>query len=148
MSERNYRIKYRKDDFEVDVQGDKEWVEQKFKELTERKAVAPKEVPTKTELVSMSLAEFVRTKGNPSRNTDRAIIFSYWLHHRENVTSYNINDIRKCYSDARITPPNNLTDTMNLNQGKGYLMHVSEKKDGKKTWVITQTGEEYVEQMR
>lgn len=149
MSETNYRIKYKKDDFEIDVQGDKDWVEKKFKELTEGKVVTPKATPTtQVDLTSVSLVELVRAKGNPSGHTDLAMIFSYWLHHKENMASYNITDIDGCYSAARVTPPSNLTDTMNKNQKKGYLMPASEKKEARKAWVITQSGEEYVKQMK
>ena len=64
----------------------------------------------------------------------------------ENMESYNVDDIRRCYDEARITLPKNPTDIMNKMQGKGWLKFVGEK-DGKKAWVITRSGEEYVKSM-
>lgn len=148
MSESNYRIKYKKGDFEVDVQGDKAWVEKKFKELTEGEVVAPEKITPEVKELPTSLGEFIRAKGNPSGHTDRSMIFSYWLHKKEKTSSYNRTDIANCYSEARIAPPKNITDIMNTNQRKAYLMPASEKKDGLKAWVITRPGEEYVEQMK
>jgi hypothetical protein len=159
MSEANYRIRYRKGDFEVEVQGDKVWVEGKFKELSEGKIVVSKAVATEAitteaatpqvEELPTSLAEFVKAKGNPSGHTDLTIVFSYWLHHKEKMSSYNKTDIEKCYSESRIPKPANITDLMNKNQKKGYLMPPpEEKKDKKKAWVITKTGEECVEHMK
>ncbi|MCP8309424.1 MAG: hypothetical protein H3Z53_09965 [archaeon] len=148
MNEINYRIKYRKGDFEVEVQGDKEWVEKKFKELAEGKVVAPEAPTPEVKVLPTSLVEFIKAKGNPSEHTDIAILFSYWLHKKEKMGSYNKDDIEKCYTEARITKPMNITDVMNRLQGKGYLMPAPEKKDNKKAWVITRSGEEYVEQMK
>jgi len=146
MSETNYRIRYKQDNFEVEVQGDKEWVEKKFKELTEGKAVAPGITVPKAGGPPTSLVEFIKAKGNPSDHTDIAVIFSYWLHHKEKMTSYNLVDIENCYTEARITKPANITDLMNRVQGKGYVMPAPEKKDKKKAWVITGSGEDYVGQ--
>ncbi|HEX69385.1 MAG TPA: hypothetical protein ENG10_03720 [Candidatus Bathyarchaeota archaeon] len=145
MVEGTYKIKYRKGDFEIELQGDKEWVERKFQEFIEGKAVTVTAIRAKE--LPDSLVEFLRNKGTPRKHTDIAIIFSYWLFHRENMQAYNIDDIAKCYDEARIKMPKNLTDTMNKLQKKGYVKPVGEK-DGKKAWIITQSGEEYVEQMK
>lgn len=40
MGETNYRIKYRKGDFEIEIEGDKDWVEKEFKELTTKNALS------------------------------------------------------------------------------------------------------------
>lgn len=146
MNEAVYKIRYRKGDFEIEIQGDKEWVEAKFKEIIREKITAPMAITAETRVLPDSLVEFLRGKGNPKEHTDIAIVFSYWLFHKENMSAYNIDDIAKCYDEARISKPKNITDTMNKLQAKGYLKPVGEK-DGKKAWVITQTGKEYVEKM-
>jgi len=142
----SYKIRYRKDDFEIELQGDKEWVEQKFREFMEYKKAEPRVIATGAKTLPDSLVEFLKNKGNPRRHTDRAIVFSYWLFHKENMETYNVDDIAKCYDEARITKPRNLTDVMNKLQAKGYVKPAGEK-ESKKSWVITQSGEEYVEQM-
>jgi hypothetical protein len=148
MTESNYKIRYKKGDFELEIQGDKEWVEQKLKELTESEMVASEVLTSKTKTISGSLVEFLKSKGNPRSHTDKATIFSYWLFHKEKMNCYNIDDIEKCYDEARITKPKNITDVMNKIQKKGYVKPVPKEKNGKKAWIITQTGEEYVEKMK
>ena len=147
MAEGTYKIKYRKGDFEIELQGDKEWVEQKFQEFIESKKVKLEAVAARAKELASSLVEFLKNKGNPKKHTDRALIFSYWLFHRENMQAYNVDDIAKCYDEARITKPKNLTDIMNKLQAKGYVKPVGEK-DGKKAWVITQSGEGRLDQMK
>lgn len=157
MDESPYRIKYRKNDFEIEVQGDKEWVEEKFEELTkgtyhEKTSTATKSTsegspdaePTKVTNPQLSVVEFLRTKGNPKRHTDRVLIFCYWLHHFKKIESYNVKDIETCYLEARILQPKNLSDSLNKVQKRGFIMPVSDEKDKMKTWVITQSGEDYI----
>jgi len=155
MSESNYRIKYRKGDFEVDVQGDKEWVEKKFEELTTKEitivgAKAPKIEGVKIGKVALpsSLSEFVKQKGSPSKHIDLVSIFGYWLFHKKNVKMFSTKDIASCYADARIPESANISQEMNNAQGMGYFRREEEKKDNRIAWTITPTGEEYVEQMK
>ena len=146
MTERTYKIRYRKSDFEIEFQGDKEWVEQKFQEFMKGEKVKL-EVAATTKILPDSIVEFLKSKGNPKSHVDRAAIFSYWLFHKEGLKAYNADDVARCYDEARIKKPKNLTDTMNKLQKKGYVKPAGEK-DGKKAWVITQSGEEYVEQIK
>ncbi|MCX8000384.1 MAG: hypothetical protein N3A69_15765 [Leptospiraceae bacterium] len=147
MTETSYKIKYRKGDFEIELQGDKEWVEKKFKDFIEEKIVEPTAIVAKAKALPDSLVEFLKSKGDPKEHIDRIIIFSYWLFHKENQKSYNVSDIERCYDEARIAKPTNIHAFMNELQAKGFLKP-TEEKDGKKAWVITRTGEEYVEKMR
>lgn len=162
MAEANYRIKYKNGDFELEVQGDKVWVNEKFKELfggfpnkpqgtTTFAGVPPSAntpVVTNVNGIPDSLIEFLKAKRSPNNQLDLAIVFSYWLRNKKKLTSYNKDDIESCFDEARITKPLNITDIMNKNQRKGYLMPPAEKlKDAKKAWIITQTGEDYVKQM-
>lgn len=158
MSDANYRIRYKKGDFEVEVQGDKAWVEVKFEELKKDmpiKMVLPAPLGSQTTAptavdttLPASLAEFIKAKGNSSGHTDIEVLCAYWLLKKGNMTSYNVTDIQNCYDEARIAKPANINDVMNSIQASGYIMPVKEKKDGKKAWVITGTGEKYVQEMK
>lgn len=143
MTEASYRVRYKKGDFEIELQGDKEWVEKKFIEFIEGRIVEPN---VSAKMLSESLVEFLKSKGDPKEHIDRIIVFSYWLFHKENIESYNVDDIERCYDEARITKPSNINAFMNELQAKGFLKTAG-MKDGKKAWVITRTGEEYVEKM-
>lgn len=159
MSDTNYRIRYKKGDFEIEVQGERAWVEGKFEEL--KKDIPPKvplpspsgcqapDPPTMGDAtLSGSLVEFIKAKGDPNKHTDRMVLFAYWLFKKENMSSYNITDIINCYDETRIPKPTNPSDTMNQIQGQGFVTTVKEEKDGKKAWIITTTGEKYVELMK
>jgi hypothetical protein len=159
MSEPSYRIRYKKGDFDIEVQGDKEWVEGKFEELKkdaqQTTAALPSpsgsQVPapsTGNAILSGSIVEFIKAKGDPRRHTDRMVLFAYWLFKKEKMSSYNIADIINCYDQARIPKPANPSDLMNQIQGQGFVTTAKEEKDGKKAWIITTTGEKYVEQMK
>lgn len=149
MNEPNYRIKYRQGDFEIEVQGDKEWVEQKFEELTERKSVRGAEVAEAKEIdLPSSLVEFIKQKGDPSRHIDLITIFGYWLFHKLDTPTFNKKDIQSCYADARISESSNTSAEINHAQAEGYFRRAEERKDGLIAWTITPTGEKYVKQMK
>ena len=154
----NYRIKLRKDSVEIEVQGDKTWVEAKFAELkpellktvevkTPIGPISPPIPPTPPPFeLPDSIGEFFVVKGSPKSHTDRAIAFSYWLTKKLSMESYNTDDIDKCFAEALIAKPANTSDVMNANQKKAYLIQTPGK-DGKKAWRISRPGEEYVEKM-
>lgn len=148
MSAVNYRIKVRRGDFEVEVQGDKDWVEGKFTELSAQEAAIPiaKEVAVRG--TPATLGEFLDQKGNPSKHTDTMAVFAYWLFKVEKMQSFNVKDIISCYDKTRKAKSSNPNQIINQNVARHILAEASGEKDGLKAWVITRTGEEYVEQMR
>lgn len=147
MSEANYRIKYKIGDFELEVQGDKAWVEAKFKELMETRVIQqPLVVSPKEKFgLPLSLAEFIKSKGSPDQHNVLVVIFGYWLIHKENMKSFNSKDMKKCYDDTRIPESTNTSQYLNIAQGSGYFKRLDEEKDGLTAWTITPTGDEYVE---
>ena len=148
MSEINYRIKYRKDNFEVEVQGDKEWVERKFQEMTSKEAIPFGQRRTEIEGMPATLGEFLSKKGSPKQHTDIIAAFAYWLFKIENMHSFNARDIEDCYDQTRKSKPRNVNDVINRNIRKNIFAEAREEKDGHKAWVITDTGEKYVENMK
>jgi hypothetical protein len=148
MSDVNYRIKIRKGDFEVEVQGDKIWVESKFKELTTQEVAIPVSKKVATEGIPETLGEFLDQKGNPSKHTDSMAIFAYWLFKVQKAESFNVKDMIDCYDKTRKAKPSNPNQIINQNVQRHIFAEASEKKDGLKAWVITRTGEEFVEQMK
>jgi hypothetical protein len=148
MSETTYRIKYRNGDFEVEVQGDKTWVEAKFKELTTPETSPKVETIVKrtaeTEELPESLAEFLNQLGNPSLHTTLVVVFGYWLIHKEKYQSFNVKDVEKCYSETRIATSANTSQYLNEAQGDGYFKRLDEKKDNLVAWTITPTGDKFV----
>jgi hypothetical protein len=154
MGEPCYKIKIRRGDQEIEVQGDKQFVLDKFGELKEELFKFREVVPTtpitatlKVEgkpLEGLSLVEFLNAKG-PKSHPDKVVVMAYYLHKCQGVEIFNADDINECYSQARISRSANLNATINKTIAKGYIMEAQEKKENKKAWMITQTGERYVE---
>ena len=147
MDDITYRIKLKKRDFEVEVQGDKSWVESTFKELTTgeisitgAKEAMPRGMPE-------TLGEFLDQKGDPQKHTEVVAIFAYWLFNIEKMESFNVKDIVGCYDRTRRTKPSNPNQIVNQNVASHLFAEAEEKKDGYKAWIITRTGEQYVEKM-
>lgn len=150
MSE-NYKIRIKKGDFELEVSGDKDFTTSKFDELskildnasTSQSNNPPiaisHEVPR-----SITLVEFLKKK-EANGHPDRIVIFAYYLFHNRKIESFNVDDIEACYSETRTGKPANINDAINQSVGKGHLTPATEKKNDKKAWTITQTGDEYVE---
>ena len=98
MNDLIYRLKYVKGDFEVELQGDKEWVEKKFAELTNH--TAERQVEEKiTEEVELpeTLVDFLDFKGDQKTHPSMIAIFAYWLMEAESVESFNVKDLEDCY---------------------------------------------------
>jgi len=151
MLESNYSIKYRKGELEIEVHGDKSFVESKFKELFEAKLEAvSKKAEVKVETIpegkkEMSLAEFLNSK-QPKAHGDKILVFGYYLEKQKGYGSFNRDDIEKCYIDSKTPKTTNIGVYISQLISGGYIMPV-EKKDNKKAWQLTTSGETYVEEL-
>lgn len=148
MDTTEYRIRVRRGDFEAEVQGDKDWVESKFKELMSQKDAISTSRAIKEGDMPGTLGEFLDLKGDPSKHTDSVAVFAYWLFKAEKMNSFNVQDILDCYDKTRKAKPSNVNQIINQNVATHIFAEASEKKDGLKAWIITRTGEEYVAQMK
>jgi len=148
MVDNLYRIRFRKGDFEVDVQGDKVWVEEKFKELTTMEPTNVIVEKPKIEGLPNTLGEFLDLKGNPQRHTDVVAIFAFWLFKVEKMQSFNVKDIVVCYDKTRKSKPSNPNMIINQNVSTFLFAEAPDKKDGYKAWIITRKGEEHINTMK
>lgn len=92
----------------------------------------------------MSAKEFLLSK-KISSALERTLALAYYLEHIGGMSAFNVNDIENVFQSAREKPPVNPNDMINKNIAKGYLMESREQKDGKKSWILTATGEKVVE---
>lgn len=154
MLETNYLLRYKKGDLEIEVQGDKTFVEEKFKELFELKiGSAQKEEAVSSPIQSqtevgrkISLAEFLKTK-NLKSHGDKILVLGYYLEKVMNESSFNMSDIEKCYVQARLPKTTNFRPYISQLIHDGYIMDAEEKKENKKAWILTDTGLKYVESL-
>lgn len=70
---------------------------------------------------------------------------AYYLEKYENLPCFNVSDIRESFKDAREKLPKNVPDKIQLNIKKGHMMDFGDKKDGLKAYVLTNSGEAYLE---
>lgn len=94
---------------------------------------------------SLSVTEYV-LKLKPSSDVDRTVVFASFLEEYRNLASFTSDDISNLFMEARIKKPGNVPDKIGKNIGKGLLMPAGEI-DGKKTWKLTMTGQEYIEEL-
>ena len=113
--------------------------------ILEERISSKKKGPEKTEFPkNLSLREFIAEK-DPKDDVQRTLIIGYYLENNKGMSSFNIEDIKKEFMTAKMKPPSNINDKINLNIRKGGLiMEAEEKKDNKKAWVLTDTGEKEV----
>lgn len=92
----------------------------------------------------MSAKEFLLTK-SPKAETQKVVALAYYLERQEGLASFNVPDLETAFRAAREKLPKNMNDAVNKNIARGFLMEAKEKKDSKKTWQLTSTGERFVE---
>ena len=84
-------------------------------------------------------------KNELKSEAQKTLALGYYLEHVEGVSSFNIDDLVSVLQAAKEKRPKNINDMVNKNIGRGLFMEAAEKKDSKKAWVLTFTGEKYVE---
>ena|SRR3990167_4631401 len=77
----------------------------------------------------------------------KTLALGYYLEHVEKMESFNVTDLETAFRSAKEKPPKNLNDAVNKNISQGLLMDAASKKDAKKSWVLTSTGEKFVEEL-
>jgi hypothetical protein len=92
----------------------------------------------------LSVKEFLMTKSVKSE-IQKVIALGYFLEHMEGIASFNTTDLETAFRAAKEKLPKNMNDAVNKNIARGFIMEAEEKKDSKKAWYLTSTGEKYVE---
>jgi len=91
-----------------------------------------------------SAKEFLMTK-ELKAETQKVLALGYFLEYMEGMESFNVNDLEAAFRAAKEKLPKNINDAVNKNIARGFLMEAAEKKDSKKAWCLTSTGEKYLE---
>ncbi len=92
----------------------------------------------------ISAKEFLLLK-QPVSEWEKTLALAGHLEQVMKINPFNTEDLANAFRTAREKLPTNLNDVINKNVSKGYLMEVKEKKDNKKAWLLTATGERYLE---
>ena len=100
---------------------------------------------TQVEGKKLSIKEFLLAK-KPTDDVQRTLVIGYYLEHFELMDRFNARDVADGFRAAKESLPTNINDKVNSNIGKGYMMEAKEKKDKFKAWVLTNSGEKFVEE--
>jgi hypothetical protein len=92
----------------------------------------------------MSLKEFILLK-NPNDDNTKTLCIGYYLEKYAEYTSFSTEDLKKAFGSAKEPHPGNINDRINKNIAKGFMMEAEEKKNNRKAWMLTSSGEKFVE---
>ncbi len=98
--------------------------------------------PTK----AMSIREFINS-AKPETQNDRVIIIGYFYEQVLGKGSFTNDDLKSGFIQAKIIGPKNLSDVVAQNARKGLIMEDGSRSGRNKTWVLTNTGEDFVRSM-
>ncbi|WKZ26097.1 MAG: hypothetical protein QY322_02180 [bacterium] len=88
----------------------------------------------------LSLKEFLLEK-RPKNDVQKTFYIGVYLEKYKGIGSFTMDDIKKAFKVAKEPSPLNINDKINKNISKGRFME-SDTRDGKKTWMLTSTGEQ------
>jgi|SRR5205809_4030269 len=91
-----------------------------------------------------SIREFVNLK-NPSTSAETALLIAYYLEKFSAVSPFNHDDLIGGFAQAKEPLPKNPSDTVYKNIRRGFLTESPQKKGGSKAWIVTNSGERFVE---
>lgn len=124
-------------------------LEQKVLKLEDRVKALEEKLNASSEVVTksnkqLSPKEFLLGK-KITTETQKALALVYYLERYQSMESFNVSDLVDIFSLAKEKPPKNPNDVVNKNIAQGFIFEVKEKKDNKKAWTLTATGEKFVE---
>lgn len=96
------------------------------------------------QLKKFSPKEFILQK-KPQDDLQKTLVLGYYLEHYRAISPFAAKDLEKIFREAKEPIPKNINDNVNKNIGKGFMMDAESKKDKKKAWTLTGTGERFVE---
>ena len=82
-----------------------------------------------------------------STEIDKVIVAAYFLEQHKGLQSFTIQQVRDCIISAKVSPPKNVNLPILRAVQKGWLMEVPAENVKKKTWALTQTGEQRIAEM-
>jgi hypothetical protein len=113
--------------------------ERRISDLESLKGKKPAQIPKE-----ISVKEFILDKKRSS-DPNKALTIGYYLEKLRKISPFTIRDLEQLFREAREPLPSNTNDVVNQDIAKGFMMEAEEKKDGRKAWTLTSTGEKFVE---
>jgi len=92
----------------------------------------------------ISIKEFILSK-KPKSDIQITLAIADYLEEYKGLLSFNVKDLGDGFRNAREKIPKNINLCVIKNIENGHMMEAEEKKDKLKAWVLTNSGEKYVE---
>jgi len=92
----------------------------------------------------ISVKEFILQK-HPKGDVQRTLTVGYYLEKYEDFLSFNVKDLERAFREAVEIVPQNIPEKVRKNIGKGHMMEAEEKKEGLKAYILTTSGEKFIE---
>jgi hypothetical protein len=160
MTAGKYRIKIVQNGVEFEAEGDKAFVvkmlnhfdEGKLKNKTEKslEIIPPSKEAKGTRTQhndsskkNVSVGEFIRQIG-VKKHTDIVLAFGYYLEKHSGATEFTPADINACYYDAKMES-SNTSQMIIQNIRSSKIMEAKNSESKKKSYVLTNTGIEFIE---
>lgn len=143
----SHRIKVKKGDNEIELEGSQEFVESKFDELKEIILGTLQNDGSNTSSNPITILDVhdLVTNLKPETNLDTQLIFAYFLY-KENVDPFRVENIESCFHEARMRPPRNISRDLSELE-KGGLLLERQRVGRFKTYTISTEGISNVESM-
>lgn len=152
----NVTMRIRVGDQELEVSGPKKFVEEQIAGFLEKQKTMVKgesgrlssqqtPISPRSTGKKLSVAQFFR-KLTTKSDVDRALAAGYYLEKYNNLESFTASEITQMVRDAKIVPPKNANDSINLNIKKGLIMPAGDK-DARRAFVLTSDGEDAINAM-
>ncbi len=109
-------------------------------------AANTQEVPRLRTLTNLTVVEFFQ-QAAPDTHVARFVCAAHYLLHVRGVEGFVIADILAIYGKLRVPKPKNPSDVLGQCIRKGYITDGPGSADKQKSWVITLTGERFVEEL-
>ena len=100
--------------------------------------------PSAKDSKELSVKEFI-IANRPSNDVEKTLAIGYYLERFVGMTAFNVDDLGRYFQLAKEATPQNINDKVNLNIKKGHMAEAKGKKDKKKAWMLTNSGEKFVE---
>ena len=92
----------------------------------------------------LSIKEFILLK-KPNSDVQKTLAIGYYLEKLQGFSSFTVQDLENSFRRAKEQVPQNIQDKIQKNVRKGHMDEATEKKDNKKAYILTSSGERAVE---
>lgn len=127
-----------------------EELEKRVKELENRvrklERQGAEEIHRQSGGTPVALAEF-KQDFKTDTYADKATVVGRYLEKHDGMEGYTVEDLKDGFKKCKWKNPANMSDVVSKAARKGLFMEIGEQ-DGKKKWMLTETGEEHVEDLR